>query len=63
MMRAAIWGHQRRGPPIVALLSPLWLAFCLLLEHVTAQGKSAADYYVKSLPGQPAGSLLKMHAG
>ncbi|PGH05614.1 hypothetical protein AJ80_08306 [Polytolypa hystricis UAMH7299] len=25
--------------------------------------KSAADYYVRSLPGQPEGPLLKMHAG
>ena len=25
--------------------------------------KSAADYYVHSLPGQPEGPLLKMHAG
>jgi carboxypeptidase D len=25
--------------------------------------KTQADYFVSSLPGQPAGELLKMHAG
>ena len=26
-------------------------------------GKTAADYYVSSMPGQPDGPLLNMHAG
>ena len=29
----------------------------------SATGTTAADYYVKSLPGQPDGPLLNMHAG
>jgi carboxypeptidase D len=28
-----------------------------------AESKTQADYFVKSLPGQPDGPLLKMHAG
>ena len=28
-----------------------------------AAGKSAGDYFVHSLPGAPAGQLVKMHAG
>ncbi|KAL8733356.1 MAG: hypothetical protein Q9166_002180 [cf. Caloplaca sp. 2 TL-2023] len=42
-----------------------WLAVWLLLwpvATVVAQ-KSAADYFVSSLPGQPDGPLLTMHAG
>lgn len=35
----------------------------LLSSPICALAQSAADYYVKSLPGQPAGPLLKMHAG
>jgi len=30
---------------------------------VAGADKTAADYYVHSLPGAPAGPLLKMHAG
>ncbi|KAL9604963.1 MAG: hypothetical protein Q9219_000151 [cf. Caloplaca sp. 3 TL-2023] len=40
----------------------LWLvAWLLFAIHVF--GKNAADYYVESLPGQPDGPLLTMHAG
>ncbi|OKL60290.1 Pheromone-processing carboxypeptidase kex1 [Talaromyces atroroseus] len=35
----------------------------LLSSPICALAQSAADYYVKSLPGQPDGPLLKMHAG
>ncbi|KAL9078208.1 MAG: hypothetical protein Q9157_002861 [Trypethelium eluteriae] len=35
---------------------------CCLLGTASAQ-KSAADYFIHSLPGQPDGPLLKMHAG
>lgn len=42
-----------------------WALSLLLLPlssgPVVAQ--SAADYYVRSLPGAPEGPLLKMHAG
>ncbi|KAJ5086367.1 hypothetical protein NUU61_007674 [Penicillium alfredii] len=41
-------------------------AFALLWTLVLsplATASSAADYYVRSLPGAPAGPLLKMHAG
>jgi carboxypeptidase D len=39
-----------------------WLAAYSLLLPSSAE-KTASDYYVRSLPGQPAGPLLKMHAG
>lgn len=35
----------------------------LLAMPVARADKTAADYYVKSLPGAPDGPLLKMHAG
>ncbi|KAF2100670.1 pheromone-processing carboxypeptidase KEX1 [Rhizodiscina lignyota] len=42
----------------------LFSLFCVLawLPETMAQ-KAAGDYYVHSLPGQPEGPLLKMHAG
>ncbi|EEH46198.1 uncharacterized protein PADG_02348 [Paracoccidioides brasiliensis Pb18] len=41
-----------------------WLTICLAITHpFSVTAKSAADYYVHSLPGQPEGPLLKMHAG
>jgi carboxypeptidase D len=48
-------------------LQSLWLlgAVALLLfgQQCLAADKSAADYFIRSLPGQPDGPLLKMHAG
>ena len=43
----------------------LFLHLVLVFFAATVSGadKTAADYYVKSLPGAPAGPLLKMHAG
>lgn len=42
----------------------LWTCLeVLVCSPASATGKSAADYYVKSLPGQPDGPLLNMHAG
>jgi carboxypeptidase D len=35
----------------------------LLSSPIGVVAQSAADYYVKSLPGQPDGPFLKMHAG
>ena len=46
--------HTTARLAILVLLS--WL-----LQAVSA--KTAADYFVKSLPGQPDGPLLTMHAG
>ena len=45
-----------------------WSAFPLLIASILlllgqSQAKTAADYFVKSLPGQPEGPLLRMHAG
>ena len=45
-----------------AVLQSLGLLF-LWGGSVLAAEKSASDYYVHSLPGQPDGPLLKMHAG
>lgn len=39
------------------------LTICLLAIPAWSADKTAADYFVKSLPGQPKGQLLKMHAG
>ncbi|PKY00939.1 pheromone-processing carboxypeptidase kex1 [Aspergillus campestris IBT 28561] len=52
--------------PSAGLLS--WTASLLLLLSIPSvvaakSAKSAADYYVRSLPGAPEGPLLKMHAG
>lgn len=48
-------------------LASIWLLYAIvgLLsgQQSLAADKSAADYYIRSLPGQPEGPLLKMHAG
>lgn len=55
---------QRWLPGIVPVLPQLWIALFILFLTITAVAdKTAADYYVSSLPGQPAGPLLNMHAG
>ncbi|KAI9827027.1 MAG: Cell death protease [Phylliscum demangeonii] len=42
----------------------LWSLLCASLLLLRVQGeKTAADYFVHSLPGAPDGPLLKMHAG
>lgn len=41
----------------------IFLEVFLSCSPASATGKTAADYYVKSLPGQPDGPLLNMHAG
>lgn len=47
-----------------AFAATSWALPLLLLSNLTfAASKSAADYYVRSLPGAPEGPLLKMHAG
>lgn len=39
------------------------IAVLLLVQASVRADKSAADYFIRSLPGQPEGPLLKMHAG
>ncbi|EPQ67868.1 Protease [Blumeria graminis f. sp. tritici 96224] len=38
-------------------------SICLVLVNQGLAEKTAADYFVRSLPGAPPGPLLKMHAG
>ena len=59
-----------RFPPghTVSSGSSLWLLYTvatvlLFGQQIVAAENSAADYYIRSLPGQPEGDLLKMHAG
>lgn len=41
-----------------------WLLSLLFIVNPTlVSAATAADYYVRSLPGAPEGPLLKMHAG
>ncbi|KAI9697004.1 MAG: Cell death protease [Candelina mexicana] len=52
----------RRGSTIVAALTYGLLTYNL--KHLGASAeKTAADYFVRSLPGAPDGPLLRMHAG
>lgn len=56
--------RQRRQGGAALSISPSWMFLGLLLwPALSAAGKTAADYYVQSLPGQPDGPLLNMHAG
>jgi hypothetical protein len=57
--RSVPW--QTRGSSSIWLLCTA-AALLLGLQPVAAE-KSAADYFIHSLPGQPEGPLLKMHAG
>ncbi|KAI6248415.1 Pheromone-processing carboxypeptidase kex1 [Erysiphe necator] len=38
-------------------------SICAIIASLCGAEKTAADYYVRSLPGAPSGPLLKMHAG
>lgn len=57
----------RRGLPSRTGSSWLWLLYTvagsLFVQQPVAADKTAADYFIHSLPGQPEGPLLKMHAG
>lgn len=44
-------------------ISSIWTLLLLLVAPAVQADKTAADYFVKSLPGAPDGPLLKMHAG
>lgn len=42
----------------------VWTLFTTLAWlPIAGADKTAADYFVHSMPGQPEGPLLKMHAG
>lgn len=65
-MVAVSWGRSSRRSMGMFSLSSVtsWALSMLLFSSVEfASAKSAADYFVRSLPGAPAGPLLKMHAG
>ncbi|PYH79666.1 alpha/beta-hydrolase [Aspergillus uvarum CBS 121591] len=47
----------------ITKMSTWALSTLLLLSPAAVVAKSAADYYIHSLPGAPDGPLLKMHAG
>ncbi|WEW55651.1 Cell death protease [Emydomyces testavorans] len=53
-----------RMPWFVNSASMRWLSIWIIFASATyAAEKTAADYYVRSLPGQPETPLPKMHAG
>jgi carboxypeptidase D len=52
----------RRKPSWLSILTAA-LTMLSLSSLTAALEKTQADYFVSSLPGQPAGELLKMHAG
>ncbi|KAI2005934.1 Cell death protease [Ophidiomyces ophidiicola] len=53
-----------RTRPVLTTALVQWLSLWIILSgSVLAATKSAAEYYVRSIPGQPEGPLLKMHAG
>ncbi|KAL9117097.1 MAG: hypothetical protein Q9187_006368 [Circinaria calcarea] len=55
---------SRRRQDATLPIPKLWsLMFLSFMFPVSVFAKSAADYYVQSLPGQPEGPLLRMHAG
>lgn len=47
----------------LSTISSIWMFLFLLVAPAAHAAKTAADYYIKSLPGAPDGPLLKMHAG
>lgn len=51
------WHNGFVGAGVLSLLSALAWPSLVMAD------KSAADYFVHSLPGAPPGPLLKMHAG
>lgn len=53
---------DRRKHSLVGI-SSIWTFLLLLVVPVIQADKTAADYFISSLPGAPDGPLLKMHAG
>jgi carboxypeptidase D len=63
---ARLNSRHNQSAPAASWLTRLlpWAVTALLaLSSPATAEKTAADYYVDSLPGQPDGPLLKMHAG
>lgn len=52
-------GNSMRALTYALLASAAWLPTVWAAD----KEKTAADYFVHSLPGAPPGPLLKMHAG
>lgn len=63
MFLRSLWGSSNRTKSAVLAVSSWALSLLFLLSSNLVAAKSAADYYVRSLPGAPDGPLLKMHAG
>ncbi|KAI9841705.1 MAG: Cell death protease [Sclerophora amabilis] len=64
MRFSALWPPSRRRGSSSVPNSLAWGVFSLLVFSTEAWAdKTAADYFVHSLPGAPDGPLLKMHAG
>jgi len=65
MVSLSLGRGSRKGTSALSLSSMTTWALSLLLSYSVDSvfAKSAADYYVRSLPGAPDGPLLKMHAG
>ncbi|KAG8527995.1 Cell death protease [Bacidia gigantensis] len=57
-------GSRRRQSRLYTPYITTWLAILMLpWRSLCSPEKTAADYFVKALPGAPDGPLLKMHAG
>ena len=65
MMRSYGQSSFRQRPRIrtFSSLRLLILLSITLYSCCVIAAQSASDYYVRSLPGQPEGPLLEMHAG
>ncbi|KKK14367.1 hypothetical protein P175DRAFT_0498927 [Aspergillus ochraceoroseus IBT 24754] len=55
--------RSKDGAPSSRSISTWAVSLLFLLNIASVSAQSAADYYVRSLPGAPDGPLLKMHAG
>ncbi|KAL4896361.1 pheromone-processing carboxypeptidase kex1 [Aspergillus ambiguus] len=63
MVSLSLRGARWSAKDAASLSFVSWALSLLLLNPLLVSAKSAADYYVRSLPGAPEGPLLKMHAG
>ncbi|KAL5363067.1 pheromone-processing carboxypeptidase kex1 [Aspergillus floccosus] len=63
MVSLSLRGARRTAKDAASLPFLSWTLSLLVLNPLLVSAKSAADYYVRSLPGAPEGPLLKMHAG
>lgn len=56
-------GNLDRRKYLLSSISSIWIFLFLWVAPAVQADKTAADYFVQSLPGAPDGPLLKMHAG